>query len=338
MTDTSVKAGQRPSLSFFEDMHPPAADFRADILAGLSKPQKALPPKYYYDEEGSRLFDAITEQPEYYVTGTELDLLRRVGPDIRTLAGKGAVVLEPGAGSSVKIRTLLDALESPCAYVGMDISGEHVRSACEALAADYPSLEVGALCHDFTQNLDIDALPLSQDARSGKRVVFFPGSTIGNFELIDALALLKTLRGWLRDGDALLIGADMRKAGSTLEAAYDDEAGVTAAFNLNLISRINQELDGNIDSGSLQYRAFWNPYRSRVEMYLVAVKDMKFTVGGQHFVLREDETIHMENSHKFTIDTFQDLAAKAGLHARKAWVSKGEAFSMHWLEPSGEAC
>lgn len=338
MTQIHARPGQPPRLSFFEDLHPPAADFRADILAGLSKPQKALPPKYYYDEEGSRLFDAITEQPEYYVTGTELELLRATGPELRELAGPGALVLEPGAGSSVKIRTLLDALETPAAYVGMDISGDHVRAACEALATDYPALEIGALCHDFTQSLNIDALPLSDRARAGKRIVFFPGSTIGNFELIDALGLLRTLRGWLRAGDALLIGADMRKAAGTLEAAYDDDAGITAAFNLNLIARINRELDGDIDPQALQYRAHWNPYRSRVEMYLVAMRDMYFTVGRQSFVLRKDETIHMENSHKFTLHTFQDLAAKAGLQARKAWVSGGEAFSMHWLEPAGEAC
>ncbi|GGG95247.1 MAG TPA: L-histidine N(alpha)-methyltransferase [Oceanicaulis sp.] len=338
MNDTSQRTGEASGLSFYEDMHPPAADFRADILAGLSKPQKALPPKYYYDEEGSRLFDAITEQPEYYVTGTELDLLRAIGPELAALAGKGAVVLEPGAGSSVKIRTLLDALHSPAAYVGMDISGDHVRAACEALAADYPGLEIGALCHDFTQALDIDALPLSAEARAGRRVVFFPGSTIGNFELIDALGLLKTLRTWLRDGDALLIGTDMRKSSETLEAAYDDKAGVTAAFNLNLIARINRELDGNIDAEALQYRAFWNPYRSRVEMYLEALRDMHFTVAGKSFVIRKHETIHMENSHKFTLDTFHDLAAKAGLQSRKAWVSAHEPFSMHWLEPAGEAC
>ncbi len=338
MTDTSLKTGQTPSLSFYEDMHPPAADFRSDILAGLSKPQKALPPKYYYDEEGSRLFDAITEQPEYYVTGTELELLRAIGPELAALAGEGAVVLEPGAGSSVKIRTLLDALERPAAFVGMDISGDHVRAACEELAADYPELEIGALCHDFTQKLDVDALPLSEKAHAGRRVVFFPGSTIGNFELIDALGLLKTLRSWLREGDALLIGTDMRKASETLEAAYDDKAGVTAAFNLNLIARINRELDGDIDADGLQYQAFWNPYRSRVEMYLMAVRDMHFTVAGERFVIRKHETIHMENSHKFTLDTFHDLAAKAGLKSRKAWVSGREPFSMHWLEPADEAC
>ncbi|MGY6532454.1 L-histidine N(alpha)-methyltransferase [Glycocaulis sp.] len=332
----SRKAGS-PRLAFFEDMHPPAADFRADVLTGLAKPQKAIPPKYYYDEEGSRLFDRITEQPEYYLTRTELALLKETGPMLAELAGPGAVVLEPGAGSSVKIRTLLDALDRPAAYVGMDISGEHVKAACGALAADYPDLTIGAVCHDFTQAIELDALPLPEGLEAGRRVVFFPGSTIGNFELIDALGVLKTLRGWLRPGDALLVGADLRKDADTLEAAYDDAADITAAFNFNLIERINAELNGNIDLSGLRYAAHWNPYRSRVEMYLEATRDQHFTVGGESFVLREHETIHMENSHKFTVATFQDLALKAGLMPRRSWVAKDQPFSMHWLEPANKA-
>ena len=337
MTQHANRKSGAPRLAFFEDLHPAAADFRADILSGLARPQKAIPPKYYYDDAGSRLFDAITQQPEYYLTQTELELLGEIGPELADLAGPGAVVLEPGAGSSIKIRTLLDALDAPAAYVGMDISGDHVKAACEELAADYPQLEIGAVCHDFTQAIDLDSLPLPERVKSGRRVVFFPGSTIGNFELVDALALLKTLRGWLRPGDGLLIGADLRKDAATLQAAYDDAAGVTAAFNFNLIDRINAELDGNIDASGLRYAAHWNPYRSRVEMYLVAQRDQHFQVAGHSFTLREGETIHMENSHKFTPATFQDLAGRAGLTPRKAWVSRQNAFSMHWLEPDSKA-
>lgn len=337
MTQHANRKAGAARLAFFEDLHPAAADFRADILSGLSRPQKAIPPKYYYDEAGSRLFDAITQQPEYYLTPTELALLGEIGPELAELAGPGAVVLEPGAGSSIKIRTLLDALDAPSAYVGMDISGDHVKAACEELAADYPQLEIGAVCHDFTQAIDLDSLPLPENIKSGRRVVFFPGSTIGNFELVDALALLKTLRGWLRPGDGLLIGADLRKDAATLQAAYDDAAGVTAAFNFNLIDRINAELDGDIDASALAYAAHWNPYRSRVEMYLVAQRDLYFRVAGKDFTLREGETIHMENSHKFTPATFQDLAAKAGLTPRKAWVARQQPFSMHWLEQAREA-
>ncbi len=331
----SLASSERPTpgaLTFFVDMQPPASDFRADVLEGLRKPQKTLSPKYFYDEEGSRIFDRITEAPEYYVTDVELELLDQAGPGLRALAGPGAVVLEPGAGSSVKIRELLDALDRPAAFVGMDISGDHVRSACEALAGEI-DLPVGAVCHDFTATLDLDRLDLPE----GKRVVFFPGSTIGNFELIDALGVLKTLRGWLRPGDALLVGADLRKDGDALEAAYDDAGGATADFNYNLIARINRELDGTMDPANFRYAAFWNPYRSRVEMYLVSLKDQSFTVAGEPFSMRETETIHTENSHKFTVGGFQDLAARAGLAAREAFVHPETPFSLHWLEPGDEA-
>lgn len=331
MTDTPNT--EDSDLAFFEDLQPPASDFRADVLAGLDRPQKAISPKYFYDKTGSEIFDRITAAPEYYVSRTEIGLLDRIGPELRALAGPGAVVLEPGAGSSVKIRKLIDALERPAAYVGMDISGEHVKAACRDIASDHPDLLVGAVCHDFTQEIDLSALPLPE----GKRIVFFPGSTIGNFELDGALALLKTLRSWLREGDALLIGVDLRKDGQTLEAAYDDAGRATADFNYNLLKRINTELSGTLDPSGFEYRAFWNPYRSRVEMYLVARLDMTFEVGGQTFTIREGETIHTENSHKFTVDIFQDLARKAGMEPRTHWVSEGVAFSIHWLEVSSEA-
>ena len=330
---TNPSPQQDGDLAFFEDLHPSASDFRADVLAGLSKPQKTLSPKYFYDQAGSRIFDRITQEPEYYITRTELALLDRIGPELRALAGPGAVVLEPGAGSSVKVRRLIDALDAPAAFVGMDISGAHVKAACRDIASDHPGLIVGAVCHDFTQGIDLSALPLPD----GKRIVFFPGSTIGNFELDGALALLQTLRSWLREGDALLIGVDLRKDGAVLEAAYDDAGGATADFNFNLLARINAELEGDMDPSGFEYRAFWNPYRSRVEMYLLARRDMAFTVSGRRFTIRKDETIHTENSHKFSVDIFQDLARQAGLEARHAWVSEKTPFSIHWLEVSSEA-
>ena len=331
---STIDAGARPpALAFFEDLHPSASDFRADVLDGLSKPQKAIPPKYFYDQAGSEIFDRITDAPEYYVTRTELELLDRIGPELGAMAGPAAVVLEPGAGSSVKIRKLIDALDAPAGYVGMDISGDHVRQACASLASDHPDLTVGAVCHDFTRPIDLDALPLPD----GRRLVFFPGSTIGNFELVDALAVLETLHDWLRPRDALIVGADLRKDRETLEAAYDDTGGATAAFNYNLIDRINAELDGTLDRAGFDYAAFWNPYRSRVEMYLVARRDMTFSVAGQDFVIRESETIHTENSHKFTVSGFQDLARRAGFAPVRAWVHDRVAYSIHWLERDGEA-
>lgn len=332
MTETSPSQ-TGGALAFFIDLEPPLSDFRTDVLEGLRKPQKAIAPKYFYDQEGSAIFDRITQAPEYYVTRTELALMDEIGPQLRELAGSGAVVLEPGAGSSVKIRKLIDALDKPAAFVGMDISGEHVRAACEELAPDHPGLTIGAVCHDFTQALDVDALPLPE----GRRIIFFPGSTIGNFELIDALTLLRTLRAWLREGDALLIGADLRKQGSVLEAAYDDAGGATADFNFNLLTRINRELDGTLDPGAFTYRAFWNPYRSRVEMYLVALRDIEFEVSGERFNMRETETIHTENSHKFTVGGFQDLARRAGFEPKRAFVHEDMPFSIHWLECAGKS-
>ena len=318
----SVDPTRDAQLAFFTDLHPPKSDFRADVLAGLGKPQKAIEPKYFYDQHGSEIFDNITQTPEYYITRTELALLDQIGPEIRTVVGSDVVVLEPGAGSSVKIRKLLDALVDPAAYVGMDISGEHLKAACEDIAADYPNVAVGAVCHDFTLALDLTQF----DLPSGRRVLFFPGSTIGNFELTGVVSLLKEFRASVRPGDGLLIGVDLRKDAAILEAAYNDAAGHTAQFNYNLVNRINAELDGTLDIDNLEYRAHWNPYRSRVEMYLQAKKDQIFSVAGQVFTLRAEETIHTENSHKFTVSTFGDLARVAGWTPSGVWVSEALRF------------
>lgn len=316
-------------LAFYKDFHPPLSNFKQDILESLSRPQKAISPKYLYDQAGSELFDQITVQPEYYPTRTELDLLDTISSELHQLAGPDAVVIEPGAGSTIKIRKLIDALDQPACYVGMDISGDHVKAACTSLSTDYPNLPVGAVCHDFTAPLDITALTLPN---KGKRIVFFPGSTIGNFDLIDAQAVLRNFHSWLRPGDILFIGADLRKDKDTLEAAYDDAAGITAQFNYNLVRRINTELEGTLDLTKLQYKAHWNPYRSRVEMFLISTEEQFFKVAGQNFVLRQDESIHTENSHKFTVGTFTDLAQTAGFISKQAWVHEKTPYSLHWLE------
>ena len=214
MTSLKSNPDQDDRLAFYLDLHPSASDFKSDILEGLSKPQKTISAKYFYDQKGSEIFDKITEAPEYYPTRTELALLDRIGPELNTAIGPGAVVLEPGAGSSLKVRRLIDALDRPAGFVGMDISGDHVKAACEDLAEDHPGLTIGAVCHDFTQPIDLSQL----DIPEGRRVVFFPGSTIGNFELIDALNVLRTLRDWLRPGDGLLIGVDLRKDPEVLQA------------------------------------------------------------------------------------------------------------------------
>ena len=327
----------RPSpyaaLDFFEDQHPPAGDFRDDVVRGLTATPKALAPKYFYDAEGSAIFDAITELPEYYVTRTELGILDRIGPELARLAGSGAVVIEPGAGSSIKIRKLLDSLDSPAAYLGLDISGEHLETACQALAADYPDIRIGAVCADFTQGLDIDHLPLPE----GRRIIFFPGSTIGNFEPEAARAVLAGFRKGLRPGDAVLLGADRVKPPATLVAAYDDDQGVTARFNLNLIERINRELDGNIDASKLRHVALWNPEASRIEMHLEATADQDARVAGHDIHFSAGERMHTENSHKFTPESLEALAVSAGFNRLRTWSDKAELFSLHWLEPGAEA-
>ncbi|WP_421788399.1 L-histidine N(alpha)-methyltransferase [Hyphobacterium sp.] len=316
------------ALAFFEDLHPPKSRFLDDVLTGLAKRQKSIPPKHFYDAKGSALFDDITGTDDYYVTRTELGILDGIADDIAARAGKDTVVIEPGSGSSVKIDRLLNALDAPAAYVGLDISKDHLISACEDLAARYPGLTVGAICADFTQAVPLGEFPIPD----GRRLVFFPGSTIGNFEPDGARSLLCRLRDWLRPGDAILIGADRVKSAEVLENAYDDQQGVTAAFNLNLLTRINRELNGDIDTGAFSHRAVWNAELSRVEMHLVANRDMQFTVSGQTFAMKKGETIHTENSHKFTIDRFTALAASADLSVKTHWSDDRGYFTLYWLE------
>ena len=325
-------ASNRPddTLAFFSDLHPPASDFREDVLTGLTATPKTIPPKYFYDAQGSALFDDITETPEYYVTRTELALLDTISTDIAERAGPGAVVIEPGSGSSLKIDKLLGALDDPAAYVGLDISKEHLRAACRDLADRWPSLRIGAICADFTRHVDLHDMPIPD----GRRLVFFPGSTIGNFEPDDARELLRGIRDWLRPGDGFLVGADRVKTRDTLRAAYDDVGGVTAQFNLNLLTRINRELNGNIDLDAFRHSAIWNEKQSRIEMHLVAQNDIQFSVDGHDFTMEKGETIHTENSHKFTVESFQALARSAGLQPVAHWSDTDEYFTLHWLEYS----
>ena len=327
----------RPSahaaLDYFDDQHPPLGNFRDDVLNGLAATPKRIAPVYFYDAIGSALFDRICDVPEYYVTRTELALLDRIAPQLARLAGPGAVVIEPGSGSSVKIRKLLDSLPEPGGYLGLDISMDHLVAACQEIAADYPGLQVGAVCADFTAGLDIAHLPL----RDGKRLLFFPGSTIGNFEPAAARDVLAGFGRGMRSGDALLIGADRVKDPARLVAAYDDAEGVTAAFNLNLIDRINRELDGTIDRDTLRHVAIWNAEASRIEMHLEAVEAQDFTVSGHAFRFEAGERLHTENSHKFTPESFQALANEAGFDVLHSWSDDAELFSLHWLECRAEA-
>ena len=333
MTQSATALAPDDSLDFFVDLHPPASDFRKDVIEGLTARPRVIPPKYFYDADGSALFDAITATPEYYVTRTELSVLERIAPEIARRAGPRAVVIEPGSGSSVKISTLLRALDNPAGYIGLDISKEHLLAACRELADAHPGLFVGAICADFTAPVDLSGL----DMPSGRRLVFFPGSTIGNFEPEDAVRVLRHLRTWLRPGDGLLLGADRIKDPAILTAAYDDAEGVTAAFNLNLLKRIARELDSDVDPADFRHRAIWNADKSRIEMHLEAKCDVSFTVAGQSFSMQAGETIHTENSHKFSIESFSRLARNAGLEVRDHWSDPSQHFTLYWLERGTEA-
>jgi len=334
MTDRAIGRDiEHASLDFFEDQHPPVGDFLRDVLDGFARTPKTVPPVYFYDAKGSGLFDQITETPEYYVTQTELALLDEIAPELAERAGHGAVVVEPGSGSSLKIRKLLDALGDPAGYLGLDISKSHLISAVEDLATDYPDVSVGAICADFTTGLNIDHLPMP----TGRRIVFFPGSTIGNFEPDAACQVLSGFRNGMREGDAVLIGADRVKDRETLVRAYDDAAGVTAAFNLNLLERINRELNGSIDVSAFTHVALWNEDAARIEMHLEARRATRFCIAGTPFEMEKGERIHTENSHKFTIESFEALAKRAGFSVRRHWSDAAELFTLFWLEPNWEA-
>ncbi|KQP02107.1 dimethylhistidine N-methyltransferase [Pseudorhodoferax sp. Leaf265] len=304
----------------------PERDFRADMHAALSAPQRSISPKYFYDARGSQLFDAICELREYYPTRTELALLRRHAGEIAALAGREAEVVEFGAGSLRKVRLLLDALDSPAGYVPIDISGEHLAQAAEQLRADYPGLAVHPVAADYTQPLQLPAGP----RKAGMRLGFFPGSTIGNFDPEQALRFLRMAARVLRGG-ALLLGADLVKDPAVLHAAYNDEAGVTAAFNLNLLARANRELGTDFELDGFAHGAFYNSPRRRIEMHLVSRRAQCVRLDDRTYRFAEGETLHTENSHKFSVDSLRALAAEAGFAAGPVWTDPNRLFSLHWL-------
>jgi dimethylhistidine N-methyltransferase len=281
--------------------------FLADVLDGLARPQKTLSAKYFYDLEGSRLFEEITRLPEYYPTRTELSILRDRAHEIGQLSRPGLAVVEFGSGSSEKIRTLLGALSDVSIYVPVDVSGEFLKGEAAQLRADRPDLEVIPLVGDFTGPLTLPA-----EVRARPRLGFFPGSTIGNFEPEAAGKLLSSFAALLGQGSSLLIGVDLVKPDAILNAAYDDAAGVTGRFNLNLLRRINRELGADFDLGGFAHRAFFNRAKSRVEMHLVSLRAQEVRVGGRTIRFDAGETIHTENSYKYQPEDLEALAMRSG--------------------------
>ena len=299
------------------------SDLEADVLAGLGRARKQIPPKHFYDAEGSRLFEAITELEEYYPTRTEIGLLRQAAAQIASHIPAGAVLVEFGSGASTKTRILLDAAPQVAVYAPIDISTTALDEAARAIRRDYPDLVVAPLREDFTC-----ALTLPAEAAGGPVVGFFPGSTIGNFTPSEARAFLEGARSLLGDGAAFLVGIDLVKDPKVLVAAYDDALGVTAAFNKNLLTRINRELGADFDLTAFAHQAIWNAAESRIEMHLVSLRYQEVRIAGQAFQFRRDETLHTENSYKFTEDGFADLARRSGWRVEASWTSPEPAFAM----------
>jgi L-histidine Nalpha-methyltransferase len=298
--------------------------FRADVLRGLRAPVKSLPCKYFYDRAGSELFEQITQLDEYYLTRTERAIMARHAAEMAALLGRRCLLIEYGSGSSVKTRLLLDHLEEPAGYVPIDVSADQLHRSADALAAEYPAIEVLPLGADFTR-----ALTLPTPRRSpARQVVYFPGSTIGNFAPPDAIRLL---RRTARRCDAVLLGADLRKDAATIEAAYNDARGVTAAFNRNLLVRINRELGADFDLEQFAHCAFFNTAEGRIEMHLVSQRDQTVRLGRDAFFFGAGESIHTENSYKYTPAELRTLAATAGFTIAGAWTDDVTPFSVLYL-------
>ncbi len=310
----------------FYDNHPTPVDFYTEVINGLQEVPKAIPPKFFYDETGSRLFDAICELPEYYPTRTETALLCQHAEEIANLIGKECLLIEPGSGSSQKVRMLLEALQ-PAAYMPMDISRNYLLQAAQQLAAEYPWLEVHATCIDFTSELT-----LHSDLPRAHRVAFFPGSSIGNFEPAAAIVFLRNIARMVGANGGLLIGVDLKKDESILNAAYNDVQGVTAQFNLNLLSRINRELDADFNLKSFEHEAFYNPDAGRIEMHLASCLAQTVTIGEVKISLAHNETIHTENSYKYSIEEFSSLAKTAGFEQVNVWTDADRLFSLHYYQ------
>jgi len=310
----------------FFDRKPPRSDELQEVLAGLSRSHKALSPKFFYDEAGSRLFEAITELPEYYLTRTELGILQSAGDALSRAAADRGCVVEYGSGSTLKIRRLLD-LVSPRAYVPVDISRDYLQLSAQALREDYPSLNVYPTCADYSQ---VVALP--EPVRGLSRLGFFPGSSIGNFSPEAAADFLGNAARTLEAGALMLVGVDCKKDPAVLEAAYDDAAGVTAQFNLNLLAHLNSALGADFDLDGFVHEAHYDEAAGCVRMHLRSLADQVVCIGGQRIAFAQGERLHTENSFKYHPDEFIALAQSAGFELREQWFDERRWFGLYLLE------
>jgi len=333
---------ERTAATFDGDtivIHGAQSDFAHDLLRGLDRQPRSIAPKYFYDAAGSALFDRICALPEYYQTRTELGILQRNAEAIARQIGPHAEIVEFGAGSLTKIRLLLDSFgktfdraQAPKRYLPIDISAAHLHGAVERLRGDYPHVDVHPVIGDYTMPLELP-VPLAPQMN---RVGFFPGSTIGNFDPDEALAFLQLASRMLRGG-GLLIGVDLVKDPARLHAAYNDADGVTAAFNLNVLRRANHELGADFDIDAFAHYAFYDPLLRRIEMHLVSRREQTVRIGEAQFAFAEGDTIHTENSYKFTVEDFRSLASRAGFRPGPVWIDDERLFSVHWLHAPGHA-
>jgi dimethylhistidine N-methyltransferase len=307
------------------DLAPQREQFLRDVLAGLRSARKTLGCKYFYDADGSRLFDRICELPEYYLTRTEHLILTSYANDICDALGETCLLVEFGSGSSLKTRIVLDHLRNPAAYLPIDISRSALSEASISLSERYPDLRIHPICADYTQQLALPNLPCR------RKVIFFPGSTIGNFEPHEAVRFLRRCRAMAGPGSALLIGVDLKKDPAILHAAYNDAAGVTAQFNLNLLIRINAELGGNFDPARFAHYAYYNPRLGRIEMHLLSLRNQCVRIGHERIDFAEGESIFTESSYKYTIFDFENLASEAGYHLERAWLDPHRLFSVQYF-------
>lgn len=316
-------------MGFIETIHdfsPQEEDFLEAVATGLSGEQKTLPCKFFYDEKGSKLFEEICTLKEYYPTRTEEQILQGNRNQIAGLMGEGAELIEFGCGSLSKVRILLDAMAAPARFIPIDISREHLLSSAEDLAKDFPDLSIAPVCADYTE-----PLTLPNGADNGKKVGFFPGSTIGNFNPTEAVDFLGTIADIVGEGGDMVIGVDLKKDEEVLNAAYNDAQGVTAAFNLNLLRRINDELGADFDLSSFAHEAFYSEEKGRVEMHLRSTRDQEVTIANDTYQFEKDETIHTENSYKYGLEEFHEAAERAGYAPLHSWVDEGGLFSVHYL-------
>ena len=320
-------ANSSARIEMANEAEPSLSSDAAEVLAGLSLQQKHISPKYFYDERGSELFDQITALPEYYLTRTEIGIMQAHLPEMAELVGPQASVIEFGSGSSVKIRLLLKRLLRPAAYVPVDISGDYLEVMARQLSADFPNIEILPVYADFTQPFDLP----NPKVPPRRNLVYFPGSTIGNFTTPEAQSLLRVMRQEAKEGGALLIGVDLKKDRRVLEAAYNDAAGVTAAFNLNVLARLNRELDANFDLSRFEHSAVYDEINGRIEMRLVSPKAQRVTLAGQTVAFAAGEYIITEYSHKYSLEEFAAMAKAAGFQRERVWLDSSALFSVQYF-------